>query len=64
MIPRITKITVILQSQGTDLVCIHTDCPAAVYGKENMRMHFHAAHGTGAEYVRTHFGIEPEIIQT
>jgi hypothetical protein len=61
---KIKKISVV-EGSGTDLVTIFTDLPPALHpalSSGDLTLTFNAMHGTGAEYVRRHFNIEPEII--
>jgi hypothetical protein len=59
---RITEATVI-ETMGADKIFLKTSLPEATYpfrGKASLSMH--AAKGTGADYVRRNFGLEPDII--
>jgi hypothetical protein len=53
----------ILIGQGPDRVFLNTDMPSsfAMYS-EPLMIQFEAERGTGAEYVRNNFGLEPTII--
>lgn len=57
----ITKATVVL-TEGTDNVYLHTDLPEPFMYEGNCRFAFSVTHNKGVDYVRTHFGIEPEIV--
>ncbi len=60
---KITRAMVLI-GQGSDRVFLTTDLPSSftIYS-EPLVMQFEATAGTGAEYVRINFGIEPEIIR-
>ena len=53
----ITKITVILNPHGMDLVSMHTDLPTTTPGvsDENCSMIIYCAKDTGKEYCEKHF---------
>ena len=59
------KKVLILLTNGPDKVSIHTDLPSP-YPPEittaGLMIDFDATKGTGVDYVRKHFGIEPEVI--
>lgn len=62
----ITRATVVLR-HGTDHISLYTDLPTPFppelqYG--NLCLTFEATYGTGVEYVRKNFSVEPEIIDT
>lgn len=54
----------VISLTGTDIVILKTDSlPDPVWPYEgNIKLQFEAAHGKGAEYVKNHLGIEPEVI--
>jgi len=62
----ITKITVLIAPGRGDYVSILTDLPSP-FPKEvdstPLSIRFDAPKGKGVEYVREHFGIEPEVIK-
>lgn len=62
----IRKIVVML-TDATDKVFIYTDIPcpfvpAAIPSQPPLTMGFDATYDKGIEYVKTNFGIEPEVI--
>lgn len=59
----IEKITVVSGS-GTDTVFVqYAALPSAVYPFDGpLTMKFEAACGRGVEYVREHFGVDPQLI--
>lgn len=61
---KITKATIVL-GFGADKVLLWTDLPSTMpkVTTQNMCLSFDTEIDTGADYVRRHFGIEPEIIQ-
>lgn len=61
----ITGATILL-TNGTDRIHLYTELPAPIvpFPKEKLTLTFEATIGTGAEYVRNVFGIEPKIIDT
>ena len=62
----ITHIIVLLTS-STDTVFVHTDLPSPYppdVSTENAMLKFEVSHNKGVEYVKKHFGIEPEVINT
>lgn len=60
----IKEASVLLTRNGSDLVSLYIDLPSAIYPyDEGLALDFKAARGTGVEYVRKHFGIEPKVIQ-
>lgn len=64
----ITKAMVIVNS-GADEVCLETTAPSPYAEAFDPKQHpltvtFKATKGTGADYVRENFGIEPEVIDT
>jgi hypothetical protein len=53
----------VLIGQGTDKVFITTDKPSAISGYlEPLTLTFEATKGTGEDYVRKNFGLNPEIV--
>jgi hypothetical protein len=61
----ITKIVVLLRKGHMDMVWVSTSLPSTVPAvtADPLTLQFDACQGTGVEYVRQHFGIEPEVIQ-
>jgi hypothetical protein len=61
---KITKITV-LAGSGTDQIRIETSLPLGVWPYEGhpQTLRMEVSRGMGEDYVREHFGIEPEVIQ-
>lgn len=54
---------VVRSVSGPDTIFLMVDLPAATFPfNDSAMVSMSAAAGTGAEYVRTHFGMEPEII--
>lgn len=56
---------VVLITDGTDSVSIHTDLPSPYppeVSDQNLMIDFKTRKGAGIDYVREHFGIEPEVI--
>ncbi|MCK4665544.1 hypothetical protein KAU33_02270 [Candidatus Dependentiae bacterium] len=50
---------------GTDRVSIYTDLPSpypAEISTDDLEIDFQTRKGSGVDYVREHFGIEPEIL--
>lgn len=64
---KVVKAIVVERRSGTDLIALTTTLPTPFRDPEMQHeplyLDFHAAQGTGAEYVRKHFGIEPEIVK-
>ena len=61
----IKKIVVTIMDSGTDEVTIYTDLPSpypAEVSTDNLTIDFPTKRNSGVDYVRDHFGIEPEII--
>lgn len=59
------KRIVVLITDGTDRVSIHTDLPSPYppeVSDQNLMIDFNTRKGAGIDYVREHFGIEPEVI--
>ena len=56
--------TVLESTLVADLVYLKTELPSPMPGVTKALLHlsFEAEAGTGAAYVREHFGIEPEIV--
>lgn len=70
-VPLQTHITsaIVLTGRGPDKVSLTTQfpCPfifAALPSQPALDFMFDATAGTGVEYVRRHFGIEPKVINT
>lgn len=63
MVLQFTQI-VVIQRPGADHVMVHTTLPAAIpaLGETALVMKFYAAQGSGPEYVRRVFHVEPVII--
>jgi hypothetical protein len=61
----IDRIAVLL-SDGADKVFINTTLPSSMpkVSQQCLSMDFQTEIDTGIEYVRHHFGIEPEVINT
>jgi len=61
---KILKATVLLREFGTDKVFLQTDLPSPMplVKDQKMSLSFDTERKYGADYVREHFGIEPEII--
>lgn len=58
----VSRIVVII-TEATDKICLYTTLPSAVWPFEGpMVTTFEAAKGTGLEYVKKHFSLEPEVI--
>ena len=54
----------VVQGRGCDKVLLITDLPNPTYPyARTLAVKFDAAADTGPDYVRKHFGIEPEIIR-
>lgn len=60
---KIISATVIIFEAKMDSVCLTTDLPGPVAFEKNLTLLFFASKGTGAEFVRKHFRIEPEIVR-
>jgi len=61
------KKIVVLITNGTDSVSIHTDLPSpypAEVSTQDLMIDFQTRKGAGVDYVRENFGIEPEVINT
>jgi hypothetical protein len=59
---------IVLTGRGPDKVMLKTDLPcqyvpAFLPSQPPLELDFHATAGTGVEYVRENFGLEPEIIE-
>jgi hypothetical protein len=57
----------VITGRGADQVALNTDlpCPFTIEGEPSqskLSLYFSASAGTGVEYVRKHFLIEPEVI--
>ena len=61
---KITKATVLLHSSTADMIFLETELPPHMpkVSKQSPSLKFEAEAGTGVEYVRKNFGIEPEVI--
>ena len=56
---------VVLITNGTDKVSLHTTLPSPYPPEvttQNLMIDFDTRKGAGVDYVRKHFGIEPEVI--
>lgn len=56
---------VVLITNGTDKVSLHTTLPSPYPPEvttQNLIIDFDTRKGAGVDYVREHFGIEPEVI--
>lgn len=61
----ITRVSVVLRDNAADLISVYTDFPSPfppTVDDSPLSLTFQAAKGTGVEYVRKNFGIEPEVI--
>ena len=64
---KITSITILERSQGTDIVYLHTDMPLATYpfaegGNQDLR--FDVARGSARRYVAKHFStLDPDMVE-
>ena len=59
------KKIVVMITDGTDRVTIHTDLPCPyppVISTDDLMIDFATSKGRGVDYVREHFGMEPEIL--
>lgn len=59
------KKIVVLITDGTDKVSIHTNMPSPYppeVSNQDLMIDFDTKKGIGVDYVREHFGIEPEVI--
>ena len=54
----------VLLTEGTDTVYLNTTLPSATpkVAEQPLHLQFQAEYDTGAEYVRQHFHVEPEVI--
>lgn len=62
---RIDSVKVVQGRYGPDHIMIETNLPAGTYpftGQADLKMT--VAQGSGVEYVRKHFGVEPEVIES
>ncbi len=62
----ILKATVVLR-EGTDHISLYTDLPSPFPPEVDdgpLCLTFQTRYGTGVEYVRKNFSVEPEIIDT
>jgi hypothetical protein len=55
---------IVIVGRGSDVISLQTDfsSPRPKVDKQDLCLDFTAEKGTGADYVRKHFGIEPEIV--
>nr|DAF94350.1 MAG TPA: hypothetical protein [Myoviridae sp. ctu2j3]DAF94385.1 MAG TPA: hypothetical protein [Myoviridae sp. ctu2j3] len=57
------KRVVVVQGSGSDKIAVFTDLPGPIWPfEEKAVLSIEAAAGTGPEYVRAVFGVEPEVI--
>ena len=59
------KKAVILITDGTDKVSLHTTLPSPYppeVSAQDLMIDFDTKKGAGVDYVRKHFGIEPDVI--
>ncbi len=59
------KKIVVMITNSTDRVTIYTDLPSpypAEITTDDLEIDFQTSKGRGVEYVREHFGIEPEVL--
>lgn len=62
----IRKVTVVTRELGTDIITVWTTLPPGCPGLDptDASLTMDAAKGTGVQYVRDNFGIEPEVIES
>ena len=60
---RIISATVFIFESRMDSICLMTDLPGAAAFEKNLTLLFFAPKNTGADYVRKHFDLEPNIIE-
>lgn len=66
-IMKITKIEILINAVGTDKVFIHTNLPPTfpeIVDMRNMQMSIDLQHGTAINYIKKHFGNNPEFPST
>lgn len=59
----IESVTVLVRENVMDVVCLKTNTPGASFFEDKLTLQFFASKDTGADFVRRHFGIEPEIVR-
>ena len=61
---KVTRATVVLTNHGKDRISLDTEYPSPTpkVDPEPLSLTFEAEKGTGVEYVKNTFGIEPEVI--
>ena len=61
----IEKAVVLLNPHGPDKIFLHTTLPSSFprVSEQSLVLSFEATADTGADYVREHFLMEPEVIQ-
>lgn len=61
---QITRATVVLTNHGKDRISLDTEYPSPTpkVDPEPLSLTFEAEKGTGVEYVKDTFGIEPKVI--
>lgn len=61
---KVLEVKVITCDGAADFIEVEIDAPCAVYPYEgNQTLRFYAATGSGEQYVKTHFNVEPKIIK-
>ena len=60
----IVRATVILRKNATDICILVTSLPSVIDGNKKLRLSFETADGCGADYIKKHFGTEPEVINS
>lgn len=64
---KILNVTVVIRSGYNDNISMETDLPSPYLCDRDtdakLFLGFDCAKGRGIEYVRAHFGIEPEVIE-
>lgn len=56
---------IVLETNGTDVVFVHTNLPSpfpSEFSSQNLMFKFDVSKGSGAQYVKNNFNIEPEVI--
>lgn len=61
---QIIRATVVITSHGTDVCMLRVNSPDPLpkVSSEGLFLEFKAEKGTGAEYIRKNFGIEPLVL--
>jgi hypothetical protein len=61
---KIESITIVRESYGPDHCFIYTDLPEPGFPfKDKLMVRFDAARGSGVDYVRRYFDMEPKLIE-